>query len=242
VLSKTHLRQAQKRWRRCSQIELKNGMKIRIYFLLLVIYTTSCESGEVIRMEINAVTRMPRKKFYFKNSEEATLDFSDTSIGKLISITKPLSFRQQEFYDNGKLSTEGMYLYGRASGLWKFYYENGGLKAKAYYSKGYAVDSVFCYYQNGFIQRLVVEIDKAKRYWHSIDYFENGRKWIESYKYTDSLGYTFFDGPFKEWYSNGILKQEATMKMGNSIGKWRRWDANGKVMTTSTRSFTLELE
>ena len=217
-------------------------MKIRIYILLFVIYTSSCESGEAIRMEINTITGMPRKKFYFKNSEEATLDFSDTSIGKLIAITKPLSFRQQEFYDNGNLATEGMYINGRASGLWKFYHENKELKAKAYYSKGYAVDSVYSYYQNGYVKRLVVEIDKSKKYWHSIDYFENGRKWIESYKYTDTLGFTFFEGPFKEWYSNGVLRQEATIKMGNSIGKWTKWDSNGKVMATSTKSFTLELE
>jgi antitoxin component YwqK of YwqJK toxin-antitoxin module len=217
-------------------------MKRNNYFLIILLILFSCETGEIKIIKEKHFNGNAQTIHFFNNKNDANQNASDTNIGRLIAINKPISFRKEQFYEDGKQAVIGKYENGLAHGLWLFFNKNGSIKSKSYYNKGYSVDTIFCYSEKGNLKRIVIEIDKAKKYWHSIDYYDSGTKRIEYYKYTDTLGYSFFDGPYKEWHENGQLKEEAILKMGSSTGKWTTWDNKGNIIITSHKTFTIGID
>lgn len=214
-------------------------MKHNLFAIALIVLFTTCREpnkGKKVISEVYANGK-PLTIWYFDDENDADIGVSDTSIGELIAVSKPVNMRQEQFYQNGNLVNEGRYKDGFATGEWKFYFEDGALQARSYYKKGQSSDTVFCYYNSGELSRVIIEIDTEKHYWHSIDYYKNGNKFIETYRYTDSLGYSLFNGPYKEWHPNGQIKKEAELKMGKSVGEWRLWDEKGTLIKISDKEF-----
>lgn len=204
----------------------------------MILFLTACKNGELEYVAESYENGKPKTVYYFKTEADLKQHPSDTTIGKLIAVNKPLNFRQEQFYENGQKINEGQFVNGYASGIWHFYYSTGILEAKSNYQKGLSIDTVFCYSETGNLKRIVFDADKNTGYRHSIDYYENGDRMLECYYFEDSLGNEKFEGPKREWHPNGQLKEDAILKDGKSIGTWKEWDEKGKLIRSSDEPFT----
>jgi len=108
------------------------------------------------------------------------------------------TFSIKGYYLTGQLRSEGQYVKGKQSGLWKFYHRNGNVESEYRY-----VD--------GLIQG------------ESREYYETGEKrYISQYK-DDEL-----DGYFQHYYSHGILKSEGWYENGVRSQQWYDYYGNGQ--------------
>jgi len=185
----------------------------------------------------------PRTIRYFNSKAESKENFLvGVSDGKG-TATKPISFDEEGFYENGKLEYKGHYINGKTSGLWEYFYETGILAARSYYdSNGKSTDTVHCWFESGNKKREIIEIDTIKNLWHNIDYFDNGNKRVECYQTKDTSDNFKLNGPFKEWYDNGQLKVVATFKDGWTVGKWKEYELNGKLKEESDKAYSITIE
>jgi antitoxin component YwqK of YwqJK toxin-antitoxin module len=194
-------------------------------FILLIL--VSCRQGKVKVVWDEYAKGKPKTIYYFDNKEDATqypiVDIKD-GVGY---ANKPISFDEERYYNNGKLQSRGRYIKGQTCGLWQYFYETGVPEAKCFYLNGVTRDTVYCWYPSGKLKRLLVEVDTGKHQWHGFDYYENGNKSIESNLSQNSLDNWTVDGKWNEWFDNGKLKFQATIKFNWTVGKWQQWDSVG---------------
>ncbi|HEY6505609.1 MAG TPA: hypothetical protein VIZ28_16655 [Chitinophagaceae bacterium] len=150
----------------------------------------------------------------------------------------PVSFMVYGYYEDGKVQYKGQYKKGFAEGLWETFYETGIMNSRSYYKNGLLCDSLKCWYSSGMVSRLVVEVDSSKRLWHNIDYYEAGNKRMECFQ-IQLPEKIIAQGSYKEWHENKQLGFEAEVKDGKTVGKWRVWDENGKLIKESEESIEL---
>lgn len=102
----------------------------------------------------------------------------------------------KEYYPNGSLKAEGLYVDGRSEGEWVFYHPNRTPEARGLYENGVRT-GVWLYFH------------------------DNGAKSAEG-KYTNGLR----DGPWTFYHPNGNLSSEGQMAEGHKDGYWKlfnRW-------------------
>ncbi len=104
----------------------------------------------------------------------------------------------RNWYDNGRLGSEGTNKNGEPNGHWKSWYESGQLKSEGTYKNG--------------------ELDGTWRTW-----YENGQLGSEEPYKNGEL-----DGTSRGWYENGQLKYETTYKNGQKDGTWNAWYESGQ--------------
>ena len=152
-------------------------------------------------------------------------------------------------FENGKISSEGIYKDGKYNDSWSFYYENGNPKGKGRYQMGDGTDlsstglscngrdgQWFVFFENGKLEQECNYFD-GKLDGSFKSYFTSGK--------TNSEG-VFKDGNYNDlwtfYHENGNLKGKGNFKMGNGTdlgstgisrngrdGKWELYHENGKI-------------
>lgn len=175
----------------------------------------------------------------------------------LVSFFYITSFAQEaqscsEYYDNGQVRVEGQHLDKKRHGNWKEFYENGNLKSTGLYNKGSKVGEWKNYYETGELSRVYSFNDDGNTTGLSESYFKNGE--IESktekvsknlfitkgyfegngelfYEYTSVMQPKHFlskEGYYKEYFKNGVLKDECNYLSGILEGKAVRYYESGE--------------
>jgi antitoxin component YwqK of YwqJK toxin-antitoxin module len=205
----------------------KFKMRHILIFILFVIVSCRQEKVKVLVDEYSK--GRPKTIYYFDNIEDAKqYPIVRVKDGKGYA-NKPISFDEEQYYENGKLQCKGRFIKGRTHGLWWYFYETGVPQAKCYYLNGVTVDTVYCWYPSGKLKRLLVEVDTVEHRWQGFDYYENGSKSIESNLFNDSLDNWTVDGRWDEWFENGKQKFHATVKNNWTVGKWQQWNNTGNL-------------
>ncbi len=213
-------------------------MRALTYFMILTL--TACGQHKVKVIADTFQDGKPKTIRYFNSLDDSKQVFTIEHTDGKGTVTKPLTFDEEEYYQNGKLQYKGHYFKGKTSGLWEYFYETGIREAESYYdTNAKTTDTVHCWFESGKLKRIFIEIDTVKNYWHGIDYFENGQKSIESYLLKDTSDKWIIEGKWLEWYENGRLKLEAIMKNNSSFGKWTKWNEKGEIKEISEKPFTI---
>jgi len=111
------------------------------------------------------------------------------------------------FYRNGKKRSEITYFKGSAR-IWKDYYPNGNIEFWEQYDKNFNYYEKFnFYYANGNPQNIMELVNRKKRTYKAVEYWENGNIKEEGSKMFNAS-------------ANDYLK----------LGVWKRYDINGKFI------------
>jgi uncharacterized protein len=169
--------------------------------------------------------------------------------GKLIGegITDEKGFRQgpwKEFFEDGKLKSEGKYKDGRRISSWKFYYQNGRTEEEGTFNNsGKEEGSWTWWYDNGEKRKeaaftngkedgLMVEYDETGHILQKGEYVngEEQGKWIYQmgdYKEEGSYVNGLRDGLWKSYYGDGTLQFEGRFVEDNPDGRHTYYRENG---------------
>lgn len=210
-------------------MRLSFNISIRPFLLTTGLIAASCRH-EKVKVVISEYSQGKPEIIYYFNNQDDARQFPIVTVKDGVGYAnKPISFDEERYYKNGKLQAKGSYVKGQTCGLWQYFYESGVPQAKCYYWNGITCDTVYCWYPSGRLKRIFVETDTAKRQWHGIEFYENGKKGFESNMLSDSADNMHLDGGWSEWFSNGGLKMKAIMKNNWTVGKWQKWDSAGKL-------------
>ena len=212
---------------------------IRLITFFIISILTACGQTKIKVIADKYSNGKSKTVWYFHSKADSKEKIDIKHSNGTGTVNKPLNFLVEGYYENGKLEYKGQYIKGQTSGLWEYFYETGRNEAKCYYNEGKSTDTVFCWYPIGKLKRQIVEIDTAKNYWRNIDYFENGNNQVECYQLKDTAGEFKLNGLFQEWFENGQLKFSATFKDSWTIGKWRKYELNGKLKEESDKPFSM---
>jgi antitoxin component YwqK of YwqJK toxin-antitoxin module len=90
----------------------------------------------------------------------------------------------------------------------------------------YDIDTYKDYYNNGQLHKRIRYYlnynDKTINYKQIIEYYSDGRT-----KYEYNLLINKYDGIYREWYPNGILKKRLTYNQNKVVSHVERWDSMG---------------
>lgn len=151
----------------------------------------------------------------------------------------------KEFYPNGRLKAEGLYVDGRSEGLWTFYLPEGGLEAKGNYENGLKSGEWEYFHPEGTKAAVgnytsgLREGDWTFFYENGIisseGEMENGKKdgyWRLFNSWGDFTGEGVFvkgEGEFKEFYESGKIKTEGFIKDDQNQGEWKYYYEDGRL-------------
>lgn len=214
--------------------------KTRIFIIALIL--TACGQSKIEVVSQTYLDGKPKTVRYFNSKRDSKEKIYVKHSNGIGTVSKPLTFQEEGYYENGKLEFRGSYINGETSGLWEYYYETGIQEARSYYHNGNSTDTVLCWYPSGKIKRNKIEIDTTKNYWYNIDFYENGRKYIECYQTKDSTNNIRLNGQFQEWYDSGQLKFSAVLKNDWTVGKWIKYELDGSLKEESEESFSIRYE
>ena len=151
----------------------------------------------------------------------------------------------KEFYPNGELKAEGLYIDGRSQGIWTFYHPTGQIEAKGEYKDGLrwgewdffhpngnkAADGIYkdgiregnwiFYHENGNLssQGTLKEGEKDG-YWRLFN------RWGE---FKGEGNFVKGEGEYKEFYENGKIKTVGSIKNDKNEGEWLYYYENGRL-------------
>lgn len=157
----------------------------------------------------------------------------------------------KEYYDNGKLRSEGIYTNNVKTGDWKFYTENAIIKQVGKFNKnGFQTGEWKWYYENGKIQKtenfengvlqgLMEEYDEKEVLIAKGNYEEGNEdgSWFfttTNYRQEGTYSYGRRNGIWKHYYDNGQLKFEGNFLDDYPDGKHVFYWENGKIMEERT--------
>ena len=218
------------------------NFKMQLVSYLIIFTIIACGQTRIKTIADEYSNRKPKTIRYFNSKKDSKEKIKVEYQEGKGTVNKPLTFLEEGYYENGRLKYKGQYVNGQTSGLWEYFYETGFKEAKSYYENGKVTDTVYCWFPSGKLKRHIVEIDTIKNYWHNIDYYENKNKHIECYQLKDSSDDFKLNGLFQEWYTNGQLKFSATFKDGWTVGKWQKYELNGKLVEESDKSFNISIK
>lgn len=135
----------------------------------------------------------------------------------------------KEYYEKGRLKSEGFYKDGKLEGSYKGYYENGKLKGESFYERGKFNGSCKAYYENGQLKAEQLfkdgkEDGPEKHY----EYYKDGQLRFEADFMSGKL-----DGLSRRYYENGNLKEEMGFKDGRPEGTCKDYHEDGKLKRES---------
>jgi uncharacterized protein len=117
------------------------------------------------------------------------------------------------YYQNGKISSEGLMVQGKPDGYWKNYFENGLLKSEGN-RVDYDLEGPWKFYDDEGTLKLIINYSKGLKHGYRITYTPDER--IEEYfeedikqgttTYYDNEGYLVRTVPFENGRENGLAK------------------------------------
>jgi antitoxin component YwqK of YwqJK toxin-antitoxin module len=139
-------------------------------------------------------------------------------------IDMKFSGQCETFYANGQLKEQFILEKGKISAEFKSYYENGAIKEVVQYAKGGETGEREEFYENGK-SKLIVTRMADKNQLRLQSFYENGnQQQLEHRTVTDDMR----TGEYKEWYSNGQLKESGTyLSAYERTGEWLEFYENG---------------
>ncbi|WP_017732228.1 toxin-antitoxin system YwqK family antitoxin [Nafulsella turpanensis] len=151
----------------------------------------------------------------------------------------------KEFYPNGELKAEGLYIDGKSEGEWIFYHPNGAIEAKGSYLNGTRQGKWVYFHANGEKAAEGVYTDGLRegdwRFYHkngqlsSEGKMQEGQKdgyWVLYNRWGDYKGEGNFvkgEGEYKEFHQNGRLKTIGMIKDDKNEGEWLYYYPNGRL-------------
>ncbi len=151
----------------------------------------------------------------------------------------------KEFYPNGDLKAEGLYVDGKSQGEWTFYHPNGQTEAKGEYKDGLRRGEWTFYHPNGNKAAEGYYRDGVRQgdweFFHengnlsSVGKMQEGQKdgyWRLFNRWGDFKGEGNFvkgEGEYKEFYESGKIKTVGAIKNDKSQGEWLYYYENGRL-------------
>ncbi len=136
------------------------------------------------------------------------------------------------YYENGKLSSEGMMKDGRPEGYWKTYSPNGKIKSEGN-RKNFSLDSLWKFYNDD--GKLLTEInylngkkDGMKRSWDAEGYIISEELFSADIKQGLSLNYF---PPDSSKQTKGRIKMKTPFDKGKENGTAFEYDQNGNIIS-----------
>ncbi|MEI7980664.1 MAG: hypothetical protein WCI71_03365 [Bacteroidota bacterium] len=131
--------------------------------------------------------------------------------------------KQQYYYQDGKLSSEGNLKNGKPEGYWISYYESGKIKSEGN-RKNFELDSLWKFYNEEGKLVLEIEYKNGKKNGIKSSYLD--KEIIrENFKNDIKEGYTMY------LYTNGKIKQDVPFIKGLEQGFGREYGTDGTIIT-----------
>jgi antitoxin component YwqK of YwqJK toxin-antitoxin module len=216
---------------------------MKILFLILNIFLTRITIGQQVLPDSGFTNKIEAKNLKVNGKKEGK--WCEYVKGVLLSINESditndtnlaFSYRLivykggkrngivRQYYMNGKLLGEKMYVNGKENGMEKWYYENRMLKSETHYNMDKENGTRKTYYENGslesetpFTNGKINGVDK--------EYYENGKL-----KYEFPRANSENNGVLKEYYEDGKLKTESPYINDTVNGTVKNYYENGEVM------------
>ncbi len=141
-------------------------------------------------------------------------------------ITDDQGFRQgpwKEYYEDGKIRSEGSYLNGKQVGLWKYYFANGKIENTGSFNKNGKTEGDWKWYYDDGTIRKEETYSNGLADGTSTEYDENG-KIVAQGEYVDG------NEQGKWVYQYGDIREEGNYQDGSRDGLWKTWFANGQLL------------
>ena len=129
-------------------------------------------------------------------------------------------------FSNGSLTNENTYLNGQLNGNSKFYYSNGLIRVDGNYNRNLRDGTWTWNYENG--SKKLIENYKNGTITDITGYFQTGLKEREMKLDNGS-------GAFTQYYNNGKIKTQGTLRNYKPYGTWTSYSQDGYV--TDTQGF-----
>lgn len=126
-----------------------------------------------------------------------------------------------DYFSDGAISYRKTYKNGILDGRSTYYYANGNKKSDGVYADGRRIGSWQWFYENGKIDTDTKYKD-GRYTW--IDYYINGNVKSEGSGMGDG-GDGKIDGYTRNYYANGVLKNEGIKRLGDREGQWTYYDS-----------------
>lgn len=132
------------------------------------------------------------------------------------------SLLKKEFYSNGKLKSEGIFINDSVKNGWyKTYFETGVIKEEKNYILGKKNGSQKTYFENGSLEKDIL-FKEGVQHGKAVGYYENGKIKSKGY-WQNGKGY----GNTLFYYINGTLKQYSCYDLFGETMYVIKWDSLG---------------
>lgn len=151
----------------------------------------------------------------------------------------------KEFYPNGELKAEGLYIDGKSEGLWTFYHINDGIEARGEYIDGLRTGLWEFFHKDGkksaegkyreglregdwtfFHKNGTISSKGSMQQGQRDGYWVLYNRWGE---YKGEGNFVKGEGEYKEFYESGRLKTIGTIKNDKNEGEWLYYYENGRL-------------
>ena len=136
----------------------------------------------------------------------------------------------KSYYPSGEVMYSGNYFNNERDGKWFKYFKNGNKSLEYNYIEDKINSNLLCYnwYESGYkrTEGYIIEIDNQMK-WDGpyIEYYENGVVFVKGeYKSGQKTGF------WKEFYDNRIIKIEKQFLDGEPFGDWIYYNSNGDIL------------
>ncbi len=129
------------------------------------------------------------------------------------------------YYQNGKISSEGLLKNGKPDGYWRSFYEDGTIKSEGN-RINFEIDSLWKFYNPD--GKLLVEI-----------YYKSGKKngikttWLDKETVRENFKNDIKEGYTRYYYPDGKVKQEIPFVKGLEQGFGKEYAADGTIITVT---------
>lgn len=216
-------------------------MKTRIYFILIIFFTSAIFSFSQAQEQLNQVDSKGRKQgHWIKKYDDGSVQYDgffkdDKPMGLFKRYNPDKSLKAEMwyfengithaklYYDNGKLAGEGKYINMKKDSIWNFYsYYSESLVSKETFANDLKNGESFTYLNNGNVSDKQVWADGKKNgAW--LSYYESGKPNVEA-GYKDNK----LDGLIIMYYPSGAIQTTGFFKNGLKESKWIFYDDTGK--------------
>ncbi len=149
--------------------------------------------------------------------------------GKMMTTIDHLSTTvsyAKNYYETGKLTSQGKYINQKKDSVWTFYDEEGNLLSTETYQNDLKNGVAKVYHKNGTVS-LEQNFANGIHHGQSIIYFDNGVKRAE-----DSYENGKLHGESKTYGLKGNVVEVGGYKLGNKEGIWTSYNDDGSVYAT----------